>query len=358
MRVTLFCEASRNPSGIGRYVRGLAGHLCSLEPDGFEFDFRARFIHSDLSSDLAGVPVRLHALPGQVQAFVRRLPRGDTVLYGIHRGIAHEPSYVHIQRTRNLKVVYSIHDIGWRISDVPYGLSPSFIASAERCILQGDLLIVPSESVKADVLAYFPRRPEDVSVIPYGIDDAFLEPCRTTSLELPGRYWLYVGATNPRKNLARIVAAIALSRQRLPLVVAGPPSPNLAELETEASHRGVDLIRYESPSDAVVRELYARATGVLLVSLWEGFGYPIVEAAAQGTPVITSDRSAMSEIGDRYAWLVDPLDPESIAAALDAVVELDADQLDTLATEGRRIAQGYGWRQCLDRHLDVYRRLV
>jgi glycosyltransferase involved in cell wall biosynthesis len=163
---------------------------------------------------------------------------------------------------------------------------------------------------------------------------------------LPERFILWTGTVEPRKNLAGLVRAFALLDTDASLVLVGPPGWNediarhLDELPIEKRDR-VSLLGWVPRGD--LEALYAAATIMCFPSLLEGFGFPVVEAMAQGTPVVTSKRTSTEELVEGGAGLlVDPRQPEEIAAALGRVLN-DAALAERLSDAGLRRAADYTW---------------
>ena len=168
---------------------------------------------------------------------------------------------------------------------------------------------------------------ERISVIPLGVDAERFRPKASVSLELQARpYLLHVGQDYPHKNLGRLIeafAAIANTNPDLQLVLAGKPHPSETP-RLQAMVRGLGLqervqFRPYVPAGELP-ELLAGALAFVYPSLWEGFGLPVLEAMAAGTPVLTSLGSGTEEVAGDAALLVDPWDQAALAAALSDLV--------------------------------------
>ena len=160
---------------------------------------------------------------------------------------------------------------------------------------------------------------------------------------------LFVGTLEPRKNLRRLVAAMAAADgDRLPLVVAGPAGWGDAA-PADVGRADVRFVGFVAPAD--LPGLYAAATVFAYPSELEGFGLPVAEAMAQGAPVVTSAGRSTEEVAGGAAVLVDPLDVDSIRAG---IVEAAA-RADELAAAGRARAADLTWEAAAERTLAVYR---
>jgi glycosyltransferase involved in cell wall biosynthesis len=174
-----------------------------------------------------------------------------------------------------------------------------------------------------------------MSVVPLGVDhDTFhpRDPADARARLGLSPYLLFVGAADPRKNLPATLAAYAsLDRPGVDLVVVGTNGPPQA---------GVRWLGHVS--DADLPWLYAGALALVFPSLYEGFGLPILEAMASGTPVITSRTSAIPEVAGDAAWYIAP-DQESGLKNAIAQVLADPGLRSTLHHRGLQQAQGYSW---------------
>ena len=173
-----------------------------------------------------------------------------------------------------------------------------------------------------------------------------------------GPYVLHVGTIEPRKNLERLVTAMAhLAQRGTPhiLVCAGAPGWGAAALHRhlEATGTGDRVRLLGAVPDAVLPALYAAADALAFPSLYEGFGLPLLEAMACGTPVVTSNVAAMPEIAGEAAVYVDPRDPEAIAAGLDRVLH-DTGMRAALIDRGLARARSFTWERCARETLAVY----
>jgi alpha-1,3-rhamnosyl/mannosyltransferase len=170
------------------------------------------------------------------------------------------------------------------------------------------------------------------------------------------QYVLTVGTIEPRKNLARLVAAferVAAARPGLKLVLVGAPGwhyePILARIERSAFRDRIVVPGYQSPGDL---DVLIRNCGVsAYVSVYEGFGMPVLDAMARGAPVVASDRTAMPEAAGGAALLVDPLEPGAIAHGLAEGLE----QRERLSAASLARAASRSWADVADEHLDLYR---
>ncbi|MCO5973022.1 glycosyltransferase family 4 protein [Actinoallomurus soli] len=226
-------------------------------------------------------------------------------------------------------------------------------------------VITVSANSAREIEAEFGVPPDRLHVIPHGIDTRRFHPDGSADgrllapLRLAERFVLYLGNLDPRKNLPALVEAVGrpeISRLGVPLVVAGGSFRGSAPIEAllaDAPH-----VRYLGQVPAELVAPLMRAAAVFaLPSSHEGFGLPVVEAMACGTPVVTSDRGALPEVTGDAAHVITDLGPGSIAGALRDVLADDA-LAAVLRTRGQANARRFTWAECARRHLEVFAGLV
>lgn len=167
---------------------------------------------------------------------------------------------------------------------------------------------------------------------------------------LPERFVLFVGTIEPRKNLARLIAAMALLEDPLPLVVAG--APGWGEAVSALDGVDVQFLGFVPPSQ--LQGLYAAAAVFCYPSLWEGFGLPVLEAMASGTPVVTSADISTAEVAAGAAVLVDPRSSTDIARGLTEALG----RTPELVVAGRIRAAEMTWTKTAALTVDAYRELA
>ena len=333
------------PGGTGRYSRELAGALARACAPGDEVVGVTAWHRRTAAAVVPGVrgPHRL-PLPrrGLVWAWEHGLPPGvpgDVVL---------APTPLHPAPHRRPTVVV-VHDaVPW---SHPETLTPRGVAwhrgQVGRAVREAALVVVPTQAVADELGLHLPLR--EVLVVGEGVSADLVVPpddhARSARLALPARFLLTVATLEPRKGLDVLLAALALPEAPdLPLLCAGPSGWGGLDLLMVASAAGLaaDRVRLLGRvSDADLAVLYDRATAVVVPSRAEGFGLPLLEAMAAGTPVVTSDAPALVEVGGGAA-LVAVLTPAGLAGALRQVV--DNEVLRTqLAARGVARAAEFSW---------------
>ena len=179
-----------------------------------------------------------------------------------------------------------------------------------------------------------------------------------TRLGLETDYLLYVGDLTPRKNLVRLVRAYTRSKASadFELAIVGAREFRAAEIEREIAsspcHARIHRLGYVDSDD--LHLLYAGAAAFLFPTLYEGFGLPVLEAFASGTPVLSSNISSIPEVAGGHAVLVDAEDEVAIAEGIDQVLDCSPERLEA----ARRHAARFTWERCARRTYAVYKELI
>ena len=234
--------------------------------------------------------------------------------------------------------VVSLHDLAWRHDPAQFTARGVrvFDRSLRRIIDRADLVLCASRSTVVDAIAAgIPE--ERLRLVPLGVDLTSVgedEIARVREVHrLPPDYLLFVGTVEPRKNLGRLTRALARLPDAPPLVVAGAPGWG----EAGAVDGDVRFLGFVSEADKTA--LYAGAVAFCYPSEREGFGLPVLEAMAQGTPVVTSRGTSTEEVADGAAVLVDPFDVDDIARGLAEALARRGE----LSVAGRRRAAACSW---------------
>ena len=182
---------------------------------------------------------------------------------------------------------------------------------------QATMIVTPSQYTRQDVMATYGISPEKIHAIVPGLSDQFVDPPKCSELvrkkyQLPAKYIFFLGTIEPRKNILGLLEAYRWYRSAYhgthdpyTLVIAGGLGWQYTAVRTLMQRMtGVQYIGYVAAADKPT--LYQAAAVFVYPSIYEGFGLPVLEAMACGTPVITTDRSALPEVVQRAAYLVSP----------------------------------------------------
>ena len=319
--------------------------------------------------------------------FYRALPprgRSRTVCVGQGRGIARlawtlsraasreSVDCLHVQYVAPLRyrgpIVLTVHDLGFvHLPDsFPLGLRLALRVLVSRSIAQACRIITDSEFARRDIVTRYSVNPDKVVVIPLAAGAGFHPHESAETTQVLARYGLRpgflfsLGRLNRRKNLERLLLAHARLRASgasdASLVIGGKPDYGVEEVlrRTRLSGPGSAVRWMGLIPDDDLPLFYSGAACFVYPSLFEGFGLPVLEAMACGTPVVASNRTALPELAGDAALLIDPESVDELAAAIDRVLN-DAALARELGGRGLERSRRYSWAETARQTLAVYR---
>jgi len=336
--------------GIGTYIRNLVQSLVALDRDN-----RYVLLTGPQGKEALGeLPENFRVVIERSPVYsMRELAALSWRLWRLRLDLYHATHYVLPVATPS-RVVVTIHDI-------IHLLYPQFLPNRlafiyaqrmmRRSLARADRVIAVSENTKSDLMEYFEVDGSTIEVIHNGVDETFRHRLSETDLErwlrqlgIRRPYLLFVGNPKPHKNLDRVIQAYARAVE-----LAGFDAPLVCVGDRTAAQ-----FKLRQRAEQALPALYQGAALFLYPTLYEGFGLPVVEAMASGTPVLTSNTSALKEVAGGHAHLVDPLDGERMAKAI-ARLMTDDDYRATLAEKGTARAADFRWDLCARQTLEVYR---
>lgn len=371
------------PGGSGTYITELAKQLVS-HPEVAVTGYAARHLAAVASG-------AAHGLPDDLPVATSRLDR--RVLYELwsrsllglsgERGGRQDGGRSRIGRCRVPKVSVPadvIHATTWAIPpksaslvvtvhDLAFQRRPDFFTPRgvqffERMLRitkrDADLVITPSRTTADDCEGAGIERSR-IRVIPHGVEQLEVSEARQATFRakygLRRPFVLWVGTMEPRKNLPVVLAAYALVLQSAPeldLVLIGPDgwggaSDEVQKLAASLPDGKVHVLGHVPLAD--LNAAYASAEVFCFPSLWEGFGMPVLEAQAHGTPVVTSRATSMAEVCGTGAVLVDPESPAEVAEGILACL---GHQRSALSVAALANARQYTWEKAAAQHIAVY----
>lgn len=358
-------------TGVGRFCAGLAGALL----DRNDLDLRAYAIARHARSDLAapagalGLGVRTWAVQARLANALWSRVSLPAVEWLVGRvDVVHGTNYV-VPPTRHAGRVVTVHDLtALRYPQMCLPASLAYPRLVTRAARGGAFVHVPSRFVRDEVVELLGLDAERVRVVPHGLD----EPARA---EVAGRstgssrpsvadssraapYVLALGAVEPRKDLPTLVMAFAEIARRhddLELVVAGPDGWASSSFDAAVAASGAArrVVRIGYLPEAERASLLAGATVLAYPSLYEGFGFPPLEAMAAGVPVVATAAGAVPEVVGAAAELVPPGDVPALAGALERVID-DEVLRSRLIGAGRVRAASFTWASAAAGMVEIY----
>ena len=345
------------PGGSGTYIREIVAALAGRTP---LVGVAARGHRHAPEEDL-GIPVVTSALPRPVLYEAWNVARRPGLPGGAaDADVVHATTWAVPPARRGL--VVTVHDLAFLRAPEHFTRRGNryFRRALSVTRREADVVITPSQA-SADDCVREGVDADRIRVVPHGVrvPDVPAEEAGAirARLGLDRPYVLWCGTFEPRKNLPTLLDAFARlpADEDLDLLLAGPPGWGGAGTEVARHLAGPLGARVRLLGRLTTAELhvaYAAARAFCFPSLWEGFGMPVLEAMAHGTPVVTSTGTSMAEFAGGAGLLVDARDPRELAGAILAAA---GDEHDRLAGLARERAATFSWDRAADLTLDAYR---
>ncbi|MEW6716687.1 MAG: glycosyltransferase family 1 protein [Chloroflexota bacterium] len=358
--------ATHHFPGIGRYTRNLAQaippllsadeRLCLILPEGFNLDFPKASNTTLITSRTTHFSLRQQW----------NIP---SLLSTLHADLYHSPYYL-MPYFLKYPLIVTLYDL------IPMHF-PRSVSLQTRVLFdmmhrwiihRAEHIITPSEATRKDLSIQFNIPANNITFIPFGVEERFkpqpLESKRylREKYNLLHPYALYLGSNKPHKNLPRLIEAWALLprqvRSHFQLVVAGHWDPRYPIFLPQCTSEVGDTVRFlGSVPEADLPGLYAVAECLVFPSLGEGFGLPVLEAMACGVPVACSQIPALLEIAGEAALYFNPNDTQSMATTLVQLLEDENLRTET-RLRGMRSASTFTWEKTAAKTLDLYQKIV
>ena len=357
-------QRSYRTAGIHGYIYNLLAHLPQAAPDGWHFTAMVGAENPHRFPGITMQPSRLNT-----ESSIRRI-LWEQAVQPLRLGpfdLYHALAFVSPLLLYRPSVV-TVYDLSF----VHY---PQVLSTARRLYLRlftalsckrARRVIAISQSTAHDLHATFNIPLDRIDVAVPGYDHRRLLPLPHEAVEafrvksgLPARFWLFLGTLEPRKNLTTLLDAYATlpTNERLPLVLAGGKGWDYAAIfERVARHGLEDTVHFPGFITAEDLPLWYNSAELLVYpSIYEGFGLPVLEAMACGTPVIVSDASSLPEVVGDGGIQVPPLGVDAWATALRSAYR-DADWRQQASEAGIKHAAGFTWSQTAQQTVTSYRR--
>jgi glycosyltransferase involved in cell wall biosynthesis len=358
-------------AGLGRYAESLARALVASEPERFALFFN-RTGDGRPPAGLESIParsVRLGYKPWRMAVWLGQLARlgFDRLLPG---GELYHATEHLLMPLRHVPGVLTVHDLIFKLFPQHHKRLNYWYLNAAMPVYcrRASAIIAVSESTRRDLVRLYGLDPAKISVV-YEAAAPHFRPAAPADVErvcaryrLPANYLLHVGTIEPRKNLTRLLEAIHRLRsvgEDMRLVVVGGKGwlveGFFRRLEELGLGDAVHLPGYVP--DADLPAVYTGARLVIVPSLYEGFGLPVLEAMACGAPVVCSSASSLPEIGGDAARSFEPTDLAAMAEAVRSVWGDEALRA-TMRQAGLMRAARFSWERAAEETRAIYARLL
>ncbi len=354
------------PTGVGVFTAQLLGALVqdpSLDVRAFAVSWRTR--HDLVDRVPAGVSTEQRAMPARPlhQSWsIADHPRIERFLGPVD--VVHGTNFT-VPPSRRAGRIVTVHDLTCiRYPEMCQPATLRYPKLIERAIASGAVVHTPSRSVAAEVREHFGAPREQVVAIHSGVPalpapDPLMIPA---SVDLGRPYLLSVGTAEPRKDVPGLVAAFGVIADELPdlqLVLVGPEGwgSDALSLAIAESHVRDRIVTTGFVGDAALSALLHGARALAYPSLYEGFGFPPLQAMAAGVPVVTTPAGALNETCGGAAIMVHPGDLDGLAAALLSAVSDEARRA-ILVTAGRARAADFTWQATASQMAALYRQVA
>jgi len=366
-------------TGIARYLRNLYTAMGRMDSVELSFFNGTRMSHA--------IPTK--AVSGKRQAalgVVRNLP--DPVLFGLRAALwlkyehglerlcrkkgmdcfdlYHETAFTPAKFT-GVPTVYSLYDLCLRRfrQTQPKERVWLFEHFIKTRLKYARHILTISEFVRQEIIWEFKVPPSMVTAIPLAPDPVFVPapPGKVQAVldryNLPADYLVFVSSLEPRKNIDLLIHALEKTNSDIPLVLVGWEGWGtkgwLSRLGSAALKNRIYFTGHVPDMDLTA--IYTGALALIYPSLYEGFGLPIVEAMACGCPVICSNTASMPEVAGDAAVLIDPLDSDDLAGAIDLVVH-DTSVRNNLVVKGFQQAGKFTWDSTAEKTLKLFEQVA
>lgn len=372
MRIAIDASRAVNESaGIGRYTLELVKKLVEIDKKNqylliFSF-IRSNFRKEKIIKSLQGpnVETKIYKIPGNIKEKVWgwTIPWFDRLLGDAD--IFYAPSFFEVNMGLKIPQVVTIYDMTTFLYPAHRGeeVSKRLNLRTKKACKKATKIIAISSSTANDLQKYLKIAKTKIDVI-YPGQNQLSEPVKN----LPGSlkkdaYILAVGTIEPRKNLVGLFKAYSLLplkiQDKYPLVICGAEGWNTGEifdtylrLKLEGKVKLLGFV-----PDGLLAKLYKEAAVFVYPSIYEGFGFPVLEALSFGKPVVTSNISSMPEVAGKAALLVDPENTKSIANGLQRLLE-HKNEADDLSKMAKKQAEKFSWEKTALQTLKVFEEIV
>jgi glycosyltransferase involved in cell wall biosynthesis len=290
------------------------------------------------------------------QLYLKRKIKSFSAPYIFHPTY-YDPYY--LAYIRNNPTVLTIHDMTHERFPHTFSKHDKTIINKKITAHKADRIIAISQSTKEDVVRFLNIDEKKIDVI-YHANSLPTITSDKFQLSLPSNYILYVGQRYIYKNFSiilKVVSRIFKNYPDLKVICAGGSKLSKKELQLISNLNLNENVIQMNVSDAILAELYSRATAFIFPSLYEGFGIPVLEAFACGCPALLSNTSSLPEIGGDAALYFQPESESELEKQLLSILE-DKDLRNTLREKGYQREKLFSWKKTADQTIKCYQKVI
>lgn len=357
--------------GLGRYAQQLIDGLTAVDRENEYTLFINRKISNQIYVDNPRFHIQVVKTPS------RKYAPWNQIYFVFHKKQLQDLDLLHSPVTplplllsKRIKTIVTLHDLAWRF--FPENFRPEGVVwwrfAWPRSLKKSAHIVVDSESTKQDMLKFY-RLPEEKITVIYPYISLHLLETSSENLNvlkerynLPERYILYVGALRKNKNLELLLKAFQILKKEKnisqKLVLAGPKEWGNERIFLEITRLNLEneVIVTGAISDDDLPLIYKSADVFVFPSLYEGFGYPPLEAMACETPVVVSNTSSLPEIVGDAGLYIDPLNPRDIAEKIYQVLSSPS-LAEKLRNLGLKRMKQFSMEKMVQKYLEVYKKV-
>ena len=356
-------------TGVGWYIFNIVKGLVQNNKNDYTAEF-INFMNRHNVKEQINYDIKIKQnkfIPYKVyNILTQKLKISHNFLMGTKSDIYHFFNFT-IPKNIKGKVIITIYDTVFFSAPETMG-DMKAISEYKYAAERSDLIITISESAKSDIIKHFNVDEKKIKIVTPGIDlekysynynDIELENIRK-KYKLPEKYILYLGTIEPRKNIERIVKAFKKYKKEfnddLKLVIVGKKGWKYENIMKLIESMGTDIMitGYIDEEDKI--PIYKFAQIFVFPSLYEGFGMPVLEAMASGTPVITSNISSMPEVAGNAGILIDPFNENEIFEAYKKIL-LDKKLQRKMIQKGLEQAKKFQWKKSVEILEQIYEKM-
>lgn len=363
------CLMEKNYSGISEYTYNLLQHLLKIDHENQYILFYNSSKQPNVPEfNFPNVSFKEYKYPNKLFNLSLRflkIAEIDKMIGGVDVFIV--PNFLFLNLSKHCRKILIVHDLSFEIYPEFFTFKKRLwhdLIGPKQLCEQADTVVAISENTKNDIIKIFEINPEKIKVIYPGVAEKFFEPITDEQknyvkekYNLPGKYIFYLGNLEPRKNVETLLKAFEkLQDKNIHLVLAGSKAWKYKNINTlynnSTAKNRINFLGYVSAEDKPA--LYSLAQAFIYPSIYEGFGLPPLEAAACGTPVISSFNSSIVEAVGDSGLLIDPNNYNELAQVIDSLLA-DQKLKATLSQKGRRNAENFKWDKTSTQILNLFK---